>query len=170
MRLLRRSVRRPRLGYRRGTPSRRRGREGRLSSAPVRVYLCRHAKAAPGEPDEERELTGKGRREAAGLATRLASLPEPPVVVLSSPLVRARQTAELIASATRAPLEIERRIAPRATLEDRPEALAGRDGPVATVGHQPDCSEMAFAVTGVDPGFSPGAMAQLDVEPGPGRP
>ena len=84
----------------------------------MRVYLCRHAKAAPGEPDEERELTGKGRRQAAELGTRLASLPEPPVVVLSSPLVRARQTAELIASATRAPLEIEQRLAPGATVED----------------------------------------------------
>ena len=133
----------------------------------MRVYLCRHAKAGPGEPDAERELTGKGRRQAAELGARLASVREPPVVVLSSPLVRARQTAELIASATRAPLEIERRLAPGATVEDLRDAVAGRDGPVATVGHQPDCSEIAFAVTGVDPGFSPGAMAQLDVEPAP---
>jgi phosphohistidine phosphatase len=67
----------------------------------VRVYLCRHAKAGPGEPDGARELTGKGRRQAAELGERLASLPEPPVVVLSSPLVRARQTAEAIAAACR---------------------------------------------------------------------
>ncbi len=133
----------------------------------MRVYLCRHAKAAPGEPDEARELTGKGRRQAAELGERLASLPEPPVVVLSSPLVRARQTAEAIAAATGAPLELERRLAPGATVEDLRDAVAGRAGPLATVGHQPDCSEIAFAVTGVDPGFSPGAMAQLDVEPAP---
>ena len=133
----------------------------------MRVYLCRHAKAAPGEPDEARELTGKGRRQAAELGERLAGLPEPPVVVLSSPLVRARQTAEAIASATGAPLELERRLAPGAAVDDLRDAVSGRDGPVATVGHQPDCSEIAFAVTGVDPGFSPGAMAQLDVEPAP---
>jgi phosphohistidine phosphatase len=133
----------------------------------VRVSLCRHAKAAPGEPDEARELTGKGRRQATELGERLASLPEPPIVVLSSPLVRARQTAEAIAAATGAPLELERRRAPGATVEDIRDAVAGRDGPLATVGHQPDCSEIAFAVTGVDPGFSPGAMAQLDVEPAP---
>ena len=133
----------------------------------MRVYLCRHAKAAPGEPDEARELSGKGRRQATELGERLASLPEPPVVVLSSPLVRARQTAEAIAAATGAPLELERRLAPGATVEDLRDAVAGRDGPLATVGHQPDCSEIAFAVTGVDPGFSPGAMAQLDVEPQP---
>jgi phosphohistidine phosphatase len=133
----------------------------------VRVYLCRHAKAAPGEPDEARELTGKGRRQATELGERLASLPEPPIVVLSSPLVRARQTAEAIAAATGAPLERVRRLAPGAPGEDLRVAVGGRDGPVATVGHQPDCSEIAFAVTGVDPGFSPGAMAQLDVEPAP---
>jgi phosphohistidine phosphatase len=131
----------------------------------VRVYLCRHAKAAPGRPDEERELTGKGRRQAAALGERLAELAEPPVVVLASPLVRARQTAEAIATATGAPLEIVRRLAPGATVDDLRDAVAGRPGPVATVGHQPDCSDIALAVTGRDPGFSPGAMAQLELEP-----
>ena len=133
----------------------------------MRVYLCRHAKAAPGEPDEARELTGKGRQQAQELGERLAARPEPPASVLSSPLVRARQTAEAIAAATGAPLEIDGRLAPGATLTHLREAVAGRPGPVATVGHQPDCSEIALAATGRDPGFSPGAMAQLDVEPAP---
>jgi phosphohistidine phosphatase len=131
----------------------------------VRVYLCRHAKAAPGEPDEARELTGKGRRQADELGQRLAALAQPPIVVLTSPLVRARQTAEAIASATGAPLAVERRLAPGATVADLREALADKQGPVATVGHQPDCSEIALAVTGVDPGFSPGSMAELELGP-----
>ena len=133
----------------------------------VRVYLCRHAKAAPGEPDEGRELTAKGRRQAEELGERLAALPEPPAIVVSSPLVRARQTAEAIAAATGAPLEIDGRLAPGATIHHLREVVAERPGPVATVGHQPDCSEIALAATGRDPGFSPGAMAQLDVEPAP---
>jgi len=131
----------------------------------VRVYLCRHAKAAPGEPDEARELTGKGHRQAQELGERLAALPDPPVVVLSSPLVRARQTAAAIAAAAGAALEIDPRLAPGATIVDLREALVGRPGPLATVGHQPDCSEIALAATGRDPGFSPGAMAQLELEP-----
>ena len=143
------------------------GPRGATMLGSVRVYLCRHAKAAPGQPDNLRELTGKGRRQAEELGERLAALAEPPVVVLASPLVRARQTAEAIATATGAPLEIDGRLAPGATVESLRDAIAGRPGPVATVGHQPDCSEIAFAVTGVDPGFSPGAMAQLDVEPAP---
>lgn len=133
----------------------------------MRVYLCRHAKAAPGDPDEARELSGKGRRQAEELGARLAALPEPPATVLSSPLVRARQTAQAIATATGAPLEIDTRLAPGATILHLREAVAGRPGPVATVGHQPDCSEIALAATGRDPGFAPGAMAQLDVEPAP---
>ncbi len=129
----------------------------------MRVYLCRHAKAAPGEPDELRELTGKGRRQAEELAERLAAAAEPPVLVLTSPLVRARQTAEAIADATGASLQVDRRLAPGATLAGLREAVADEKGPVATVGHQPDCSEIALAATGADPGFSPGAMAKLEL-------
>jgi phosphohistidine phosphatase len=132
--------------------------------APVHVYLCRHAKAAPGNPDELRELTGKGRKQAQELGERVAALPDPPRLVLTSPLVRARQTAEAIASATGAPIRTDSRLAPGATVGDLRDALAGLEGPVATVGHQPDCSEIALAVTGADPGFSPGAMAELDLD------
>ena len=132
--------------------------------APVLVYLCRHAKAAPGEPDEARKLTGKGRRQAEELGERLAAAAEPPVLVLASPLVRARQTAEAIAEAAGAPLRLDSRLAPGATLAGLRERVAGADGPVATVGHQPDCSEIALAATGADPGFSPGAMTELELE------
>ena len=44
----------------------------------MRVYICRHAKAADGEPDELRELTPKGVDQARALADRLASLPSRP--------------------------------------------------------------------------------------------
>jgi phosphohistidine phosphatase len=132
---------------------------------PVRVYLCRHAKAAPGSPDELRELTAKGQAQARALGERLAGLGEPPQTVLTSPLVRARQTAEAVASATGAPLLVEPRLAPGAGAEDLRAAVAGLDGPVATIGHQPDCSEIAFALTGRDPGFSPGSMAELELAP-----
>jgi phosphohistidine phosphatase len=131
----------------------------------MRVYLCRHAKAADGEPDELRELTGRGVEQARVLGSQLAGLPEPPVLVLTSPLVRARQTADEISRATGARLAVADRLAPGATVTDLRAVLADVTGPVATVGHQPDCSEIAFALTGADPGFSPGAMAAIDVEP-----
>jgi phosphohistidine phosphatase len=129
--------------------------------ARVRVYLCRHAEAAAGDPDELRELTEEGRRQARALGERLASLPVPPVAVLASPLVRARQTAAEIAAATGAPVVTASALAPGATPEQLRALLRGRPGPVATVGHQPDCSEIALALTGSDPGFAPGSMAEL---------
>ena len=139
-------------------------RPGASILAPVLVYLCRHAKAAPGEPDTTRELTGKGRRQALELGERLAAAADPPVLVLTSPLVRARQTAAAIAEATGAPLQVDGRLAPGATLAGLRAAVTGADGPVAAVGHQPDCSEIVLAATGADPGFSPGAMAELELD------
>lgn len=129
------------------------------------LYLCRHAKAAPGEPDAARELAPEGREQALALGELLAARPDVPVLVLSSPLVRARQTAEAIARATGAPLRIEERLAPGATAPALVAALAGEKGPVATVGHQPDCSEIAVALTGSDPGFPVAGVAEIELAP-----
>jgi phosphohistidine phosphatase len=129
----------------------------------VRIYLCRHAKAAAGEPDESRELTPEGLRQARALGERLAALPAPPRLVLTSPLVRARQTGAELARATGATVRVEQALAPGATAATLIEALAGESGPVATVGHQPDCSEIALALIGRDPGFQVAGMAELEV-------
>jgi len=130
----------------------------------VLVYLCRHAEAEPGEPDEERELTAGGRDQARELAGQLSALPEPPRTVLASPLVRARQTAEAITEACGAELRIEPELAPGATAEGLRRAVQGVAGPVATVGHQPDCSEIALAETGADPCFAPASMTVLELD------
>ena len=130
----------------------------------MRVYLCRHAQAVPGDPDELRGLTAKGLRQARALGQRLAALPEPPRLVLTSPLARARQTAAEIARAAGVEMRVEEALAPGATAASLVEALAGVTGPVATVGHQPDCSGIALAVTGADPGFSVGSMTELELE------
>jgi phosphohistidine phosphatase len=131
----------------------------------VRVYLCRHAKAAPGDPDELRPLTPEGEEEARRLAERLAAVPKPPTVVLSSPLLRARQTAEAIAGATGVEIRVDARLSPGATPRSLREAVEGWVTPVAAVGHQPDCSEIALALTGADPGFPPAGMTAIDLIP-----
>lgn len=130
----------------------------------MRVFLCRHAKAHPGEPDDLRELTGVGVEQARALGAALAARDDPPALVLSSPLRRARQTAEEIARATGAPLSVAEQLAPGATVELLSEALSGEPGPVAVVGHQPDCSEIAFLLTGRDPGFPLAGMVVVELE------
>ena len=129
------------------------------------VHLCRHATAAEGEPDELRELTPQGVDQARALGRQLAASPDPPGVVLTSPLVRARQTAELVAEETGAEVRVEPLLAPGATVDALRSAVHDAGGPVATVGHQPDCSEIALAVTGRDPGFPPGGVARLELNP-----
>ena len=140
---------------------------GRAARCPypahVRIYLCRHAQAGPGDPDELRELTAEGLEQARALGERLAALPVPPALVLTSPLLRARQTAAEVAAATGAPLRVEEALAPGATAATLHDAVGGERGPVATVGHQPDCSEIAYALTGRDPGFPVAGMAELEL-------
>ncbi len=129
----------------------------------VRVYLCRHAHAASGDPDELRELSTQGREQAQALGEALAALSQPPLLVLSSPVLRAQQTAAAIGAATGAPVRVEASLAPGATLAELTEAIESERGPVATVGHQPDCSEIVIALTGRDPGFPVAGMVELEI-------
>ena len=129
------------------------------------VFLVRHAHAEKGEPDAVRPLSERGRKEASALAKQLAGHDSRPDLVLTSPLVRARQTAEAIADEAGVELHVDERLAPGATLLLVREALQEVDGgaPVAIVGHQPDLSEIAFELTGQDPGFPTGGVAEIDL-------
>lgn len=129
----------------------------------MRVYLVRHAQAASGEPDDLRPLTEGGREQARALGERLAALDPRPAVVLTSPLLRARETAAVIAKATGAELRVDERLAPGATAAALAEAAAGAPEPIVAVGHQPDCSEIALAAGVPHRGFPPGAMAELEL-------
>ena len=128
----------------------------------MRLYLIRHAKAAQGEPDELRPLTPAGRDAARRLGEQLAA--DELDAVVSSPLLRARETALAIAKACGLDAETDDRLAPGATVDDVRAAVAGRGERVAAVGHQPDCSLVAIALTGADPGFAPGGFAELDLD------
>jgi phosphohistidine phosphatase SixA len=130
----------------------------------VRLYLVRHAESAPGHPDELRTLTAHGRVQAGELGARLAAAPEPPAVVLSSPLLRARETAAAIARATGANLRLDERLAPGMTLASlRAAAWASAATTAVAVAHQPDCSTVALELTGRDPGFPPAGLAELEL-------
>ena len=127
----------------------------------MRLFLVRHSEAAPGEPDALRPLTPAGRALARELADRLAA--EELDAVLSSPLLRARQTAEQIARAANLTAEADDRLAPGASADDVREAAAGRGAAVVAVGHQPDCSEIFLELTGENRPFAPGAVAVVEL-------
>ena len=128
----------------------------------VRIYLVRHAKAAPGDPDELRPLTPEGREQARLLAERLVG--ERPDAVVTSPLLRARETAEVLARACGLEAEPDERLAPGATSADARLAAAGRGERVVLVGHQPDFGRIAAVLTGGDePPFPTAGMAVIDL-------
>ena len=130
----------------------------------MRLYVVRHAKAEPGDPDELRSLTPSGRTAARELGQRLAAEGAAPDAVLTSPLLRARETAEEIARAAGVEAEPDERLAPGATAEDVLAAIAGRGERVVVVGHQPDCGRVAAALSGgAEPRFPPAGVVELDV-------
>lgn len=127
----------------------------------MRVFLVRHAEAAPGEPDEHRSLTAAGREAARALGERLAA--EDPEALVTSPLLRARETAEAIAATTGLAAEIDERLSPGATLADLRAATVGRGETVVAVGHQPDCGDIVLELTGRSVRFPPAGVTEVQL-------
>jgi phosphohistidine phosphatase len=131
----------------------------------MRLYLVRHAEAAPGEPDELRSLTREGREQARVLGQRLRDDDARPAAVLTSPLLRARETGGELARALEVETEPDDRLAPGATADDIRAAVAGRGDEIVVVGHQPDCSQIAAALTGgPEPPFPAAGLAVIELE------
>jgi phosphohistidine phosphatase len=114
----------------------------------VDLLLIRHADAgdaaqfaSSGRSDDERPLSEDGRRKMRQGARGLRTIVPAIDVLAASPLVRARQTAEIVAAAYH-DLKIE--TVPALAPEQPPDALAAwlarRDGTVAVVGHEPHLS------------------------------
>jgi phosphohistidine phosphatase len=124
----------------------------------MKVVLVRHAEAAPGDPDELRALTAEGHEQARRLGERLRAEGVEPDAVLSSPLLRARETALELGFGEPEPRD---ELAPGATADDVRAAVVGRGQTVVVVGHQPDCSRITAALRGgAEPPF-PTASAQI---------
>jgi phosphohistidine phosphatase SixA len=127
----------------------------------VRVILVRHAKADPGHPDELRPLTPAGREGARVLGLLLAE--REPDAVVTSPLLRARETADALAEVAGLEAVVDERLAPGAGVDALRAAVAGRGETVIAVGHQPDCGEIALALTGRELSFPTAGFAELEL-------
>ena|SRR5437870_6546552 len=131
---------------------------------PLRLYLVRHADAAAGDPDDLRPLTARGRQQARELGARLAAEGAGGAPVLTSPLLRARETAEEIARALGSSVQPDERLAPGATAADVRAAVSERGRSVVAVGHQPDCGRVAADLTGgPEPPFPKAGMVVIDL-------
>jgi len=127
----------------------------------MRLYLLRHGTAeerGTGD-DAERALVDKGRKQCRRVAALLGRLGVEPALVLTSPLRRARETAQetLLALGVEERVVAEGRLAPGGSVSAAVEAvLAAGWGleHVLVVGHEPMLSELAAQLV-VDP---PGAL------------
>jgi phosphohistidine phosphatase len=147
----------------------------------VILYVVRHAIAedAPtGGDDGARKLTGPGRKKMKGAAAGLRALRVAPAIVLTSPLVRAVETAAIVVAALqRAPAARQlSALTPDVAPADTLKALRafGRHEDVMIVGHEPNLSRtIALLLFGATGGASielkKGACAALELaafEPG----
>jgi phosphohistidine phosphatase len=119
----------------------------------LKIYLVRHGIAEErggSKPDEDRKLTAKGKRLTKKAMRGFAKLREPPSLILSSPLVRAWETAVLLARVLDSDMpRVESALAPGGD----PHAVLARlrreeRESVALVGHEPDLSDLAGILAG----------------------
>jgi phosphohistidine phosphatase len=126
----------------------------------VELYLIRHGIAAErGEtyPDDtKRPLTQRGlsrlQKEARGLAALGVTFDQ----ILTSPLVRTRQTADILADAFPAPVASLEALAPEGTSAAVIEELGrySRRSRIALVGHEPNIGELAARLAGAKTPFA----------------
>lgn len=123
----------------------------------VKLYLIRHADAVREElvgSDPERWLSLRGREEARGLARLLREQGVSLDAIVTSPLVRAVQTAELLAGGLDflGVVAVLPALAPGAHPRRAAEALPAFGSSVAIVGHAPGISALTALLLGI-PGF-----------------
>jgi phosphohistidine phosphatase len=124
------------------------------------LWLLRHGDAADGSPDAERPLTEKGERQSRAAGRALAALGVKMDACLTSPKVRAADTARLACE----PLGVEPQLEPkRAGGPFDAEALAAGLGEhVLLVGHDPDFSMAVHALTGAQVRMKKGGVAGVE--------
>lgn len=124
------------------------------------IWLIRHAEAEDGSPDADRRLTAKGEQQARDAGSALAKLGVEVDACLTSPKVRAVQTAELVCEH----LGVEPLLEP--ALEGGPfdpQELARRAGEnVVLVGHEPDFSHAVARSTGAQVRMRKAGIAGID--------
>ncbi len=123
------------------------------------LWLLRHGDAADGSPDAERKLTKKGERQAAAAGAALAALGVEIEACLTSPKVRAAETARLACKPLRAEPQHEPALAGGPF--DASQLAAGL-GEVLLVGHDPDFSMAVHDLTGAQVRMKKGGLAGVD--------
>ncbi len=124
------------------------------------LWLLRHGDAAEGSPDAERPLTEKGEEQARATGRALKELGVQLSACLTSPKVRAADTARIVCEE----LGVEPQLEPKLSGGPfDPEALAaGLGDDVLLVGHDPDFSMAVHSLTGAQVRLKKGGLAGVE--------
>jgi phosphohistidine phosphatase len=139
------------------------------------LTLLRHAKSSwddAGLPDRERPLNGRGKRDAPEMGRRIAAHGIRPSLIITSPAVRARKTAKIVAREIGYPIEFLQRenalyLASLDTLLDTVVAQDNSFNSLMVVGHNPGLTEFAnFLLPGITNNLPTSGVVsvQLDTE------
>jgi phosphohistidine phosphatase len=146
----------------------------------MEIYIVRHAIAeavAADGSDESRSLTEEGKKKMKEAAAGFERLERRPQHIFSSPLVRARQTAEILAVSLKLRVEELKELTPAHAPKEVCEKLRQMKKleSVMLVGHEPNCSELAsyllVGAGGLNLEFKKGGICLIETpnaEPGSG--
>jgi phosphohistidine phosphatase len=133
----------------------------------MKLYFLRHGKADwPNwdKPDDHRPLTDDGKKQLAAVAKMLARLEIAPVI-LTSPLPRASQTAEIAGKYLRQKIRVEPLLRPGFDAGKLKKILKDFSGDsLMVVGHEPDFTRTIFQLTGGETKLSKAGVARVDFD------
>lgn len=122
------------------------------------LWLLRHAEAADGVPDDERPLTERGVRQAEAAGRALEQLGVTLDACLSSPKLRALQTAQCACAPLGVEVTVDRRLSGEPF--DAYDLAAGLDD-VLLVGHDPSFTLTLHDLTGAQARLKKGGLAGI---------
>jgi len=132
----------------------------------MKLYFVRHGEAEDLAPtDHSRELTERGKERVGKSAQVLKRLGIAPTVIYSSPRIRAKQTAEIIADALGMEITITDDVNFGFNVSNvKPliKKLETRDE-IMFVGHNPDMSQIVHKMAGASLSMKKGGLARIDV-------
>jgi phosphohistidine phosphatase len=135
----------------------------------MQLYFLRHGEADwPGwtKPDDERPLTDFGKKEVRQVAKFLNRLKVKPNLIVTSPLPRALQTAEVAAEQLKTKLRQDEALEPGFGISELRTVLKRhRSKVLMLVGHEPDFSSVISALTGASLKLSKAGVALVDIDP-----
>jgi len=135
----------------------------------MQLYFLRHGEADWPDwrrPDDERPLTNFGKKEVRQVAKFLNRLKVKPNLIVSSPLPRALQTAEVAAEQLKTKLRRDESLAPGFGISELRTVLKRHHSKVLMlVGHEPDFTSVISELTGALLKLSKAGVALLEIDP-----